>query len=220
MKDHFPSAWDNALHGKITASLWKRLEGGIGSEYKKSTVFPRREDLFRAFSLCLPSEVKVVILGQDPYHGEGEAHGLSFSVPDGVKCPPSLRNIMKELGDDVGHKDQPMTDLSHWARQGVLLLNTVLSVRKDEPFSHRNLGWEEFTGIVFEYLVSLDRPMVFMVWGKPAEAYAQKITSPKHLVLTAPHPSPLSAYRGFFGSRHFSKANVWLREHEVKTIMW
>jgi uracil-DNA glycosylase len=162
----------------------------------------------------------VVILGQDPYHGEGEAHGLAFSVQNALKCPPSLRNIQKEICSDLGQKTPENGDLSDWARGGVLLLNTVLTVRKDAAFSHQNRGWEEFTRAVILHLSSRAQPIVFMLWGKPAEKYAALLDGEKHLILIAPHPSPLSAHRGFFGCKHFSKANAWLKSRGQEEIPW
>ncbi|MBR1814180.1 MAG: uracil-DNA glycosylase [Lachnospiraceae bacterium] len=198
------------------ASLYRKVK----EEYERGTVYPAPDDLFSAFHLTPLSEVKVVILGQDPYHEPGQAHGLCFSVKPGIDIPPSLVNIYQELHDDLGLKIPDNGCLTPWARQGVLLLNTILTVRAHEAFSHRGIGWEEFTDAVIRILNEQDRPMVFLLWGKPAQMKKAMLTNPKHLALTAPHPSPLSAYRGFFGCRHFSKANEFLKAGGLTPINW
>lgn len=212
--------WKAKLGDRVLHDTEQKLGEFLDNEYACGPVFPARENIFRALNLCPPKSVKVVILGQDPYHGEGEAHGLAFSVQNGQKCPPSLRNIKKELCLDLGQKEREGGDLSDWARGGVLLLNTVLTVRKDHAFSHQNMGWEEFTRTVILSLAESTQPIVFMLWGKPAEKYASLLDAQKHLILTAPHPSPLSAHRGFFGCKHFSKANTWLKSKGRGGINW
>ena len=185
------------------------------------TIFPAPQDRFNAFSLTELDQVKVVILGQDPYHGEGQAHGLSFSVQAGTKLPPSLRNIYKELADDLQWKNIPESgDLSHWATQGVLLLNTVLTVEKANAGSHAKQGWEQFTDNVIQHINDQTEGVIFLLWGSYAIKKSQMIDQQKHHILTAVHPSPLSAYRGFFGCKHFSQTNQLLKEQGKKTINW
>lgn len=184
------------------------------------TVYPSNDNIFSALELTPIEDVKVVILGQDPYHGEGQAHGLSFSVQKGVKIPPSLRNIYKELNADTGMDIPSHGFLEGWAKQGVLLLNTCLSVEAGQAASHQGKGWEEFTDQVIEQVNALDKPVVFMLWGAHAQKKASMIDGDKHLVLTAPHPSPLSAHRGFLGCKHFSKANNFLQESGRGAIEW
>ena len=185
------------------------------------TIFPAPQDRFNAFSLTELDQVKVVILGQDPYHGEGQAHGLSFSVQAGTKLPPSLRNIYKELADDLQWKSIPESgDLSYWATQGVLLLNTVLTVEKANAGSHAKQGWEQFTDNVIQHINDQTEGVIFLLWGSYAIKKSQMIDQQKHHILTAVHPSPLSAYRGFFGCKHFSQTNQLLKEQGKKTINW
>ena len=189
----------------------------VGAEFKK----PYYRDLFYfALHLTPLHEVKVVILGQDPYHNEHQAMGLSFSVEDGVDMPPSLVNIFRELHDDMGCTMPKSGNLTPWAKQGVLLLNTVLTVRAHQAFSHQGHGWEQFTDAILRAVNAQDRPIVFMLWGTPAQQKASMLNNPKHLVLRAPHPSPLSAYRGFFGCRHFSQCNAFLEKNGVSPINW
>lgn len=192
----------------------------VQSEYSRYQVFPPADDIFNAFHLTPLSEVKAVILGQDPYHNINQAHGLCFSVQPTVDIPPSLVNIYQELHDDLGCRIPNNGYLVKWAKQGVLLLNTVLTVRAHQANSHQNIGWEEFTDAVIEILDQQDRPMVFLLWGKPAQRKKTMLHNPKHLILEAPHPSPLSAYRGFFGCRHFSATNRFLEEHGLTPIDW
>ena len=192
----------------------------MAQEYRTHRVFPPSDDIFRAFELTPLKDVKVVILGQDPYHGEGQAHGLCFSVRPRVDIPPSLVNIYKELHDDLGCSIPNNGYLVKWAKQGVLLLNTVLTVRAHEAFSHRNIGWEEFTDAAIRAVDRQDRPIVFILWGRPAQAKKAMLHNPKHLILESPHPSPLSASRGFFGSRPFSKTNAFLTENGLEPIDW
>lgn len=185
-----------------------------------ATVYPREDAIFRALELTPYDQVKVVILGQDPYHGEGQAHGLSFSVQDGVPIPPSLQNIYKELESDLGIPLAHTGNLTSWAQQGVLLLNTVLTVEAGQANSHRGRGWEQFTDRIIQVLNDCPRPLVFVLWGKPAQQKEAMITNSRHLVLKAPHPSPLSAYRGFFGSRPFSRINDFLEMTGQTPIDW
>ena len=204
----------------IAGGNYKKLFQTVSEEYRTHRIFPPGDDIFNAFHLTPLPQVKVVILGQDPYHGEGQAHGLCFSVRPDVEIPPSLVNIYKELEEDVGCYIPNNGYLEKWARQGVLLLNTVLTVRAHQANSHRGIGWEEFTDAAIRVLAAQDRPMVFILWGKPAQAKKPMITNPKHLVLFSAHPSPLSAYRGFFGSRVFSRTNQYLESHGLTPIDW
>lgn len=212
--------WQDYLGEEVLVKTQFKMSQFLDKEYADCVVYPRRENIFNALNLCPPNKVKVVILGQDPYHGENEAHGLAFSVQNGVKCPPSLRNIIKEISLDLGKKTREETDLSDLARQGVLLLNTVLTVRKDSAFSHKNKGWEDFTDSIIKTISDKNEHVVFMLWGKPAEKYEKLIDDNKHLILKSAHPSPLSAYRGFIGSKPFSQANLWLRNNGLKEIKW
>ena len=184
------------------------------------TIYPPQDEVFNAFKYTAFDEVKVVILGQDPYHEEGQAHGLCFSVKPGVETPPSLVNIYKELHDDLGCYIPNNGYLTKWAEQGVLLLNTVLTVRAHQANSHRNIGWEEFTDAAIRVLNAQNRPIVFILWGRPAQMKETMLNNPKHMILKAPHPSPLSSYRGFFGSKPFSKTNSFLRENGLQEIDW
>lgn len=212
--------WLEPLKEEFKKPYYKSLYQKVNEEYQTQTIYPSADDLFNAFHFTPLSEVKVVILGQDPYHGEGQAHGLCFSVQKGVEIPPSLVNIYKELQDDLGCAIPDHGYLKKWADQGVLLLNTVLTVRAHQANSHRGIGWEEFTDAAIKILNEQDRPIVFMLWGSPARAKKTMLTNPKHLILEAPHPSPLSAYRGFFGCRHFSKCNAFLIKNGLDPIDW
>ncbi len=214
------SDWQLALKPEFAKPYYKKLYDFINEEYSTRQIFPPGDDIFNAFSFTPLEKVKVVILGQDPYHNVGQAHGLCFSVNKGVDIPPSLVNIYKELHDDLGCSIPNHGNLTEWAQQGVLLLNTVLTVRAHEANSHRNMGWEEFTDAAMQVLNKVDRPIVFMLWGSPAQTKGRILNNPNHLVLKAPHPSPLSAYRGFFGCRHFSQCNDFLRAHGVEPIDW
>ena len=189
-------------------------------EYQTKEVYPAPDDIFNAFAFTPLANVKVVILGQDPYHEPGQAHGLCFSVKPDVETPPSLVNMYKELNSDLGCYIPNNGYLTKWAKQGVLMLNTVLTVRAHQANSHRGIGWEEFTDAAIKALNEQDRPIVFLLWGKPAMAKTSMLNNPKHFILCAPHPSPLSAYRGFFGCKHFSKTNDFLKEHGVTPIDW
>ena len=212
--------WLEAVEGEFRKPYYRQLYNFVREEYARTVVYPPADDIFNAFHLTPLSEVKVVILGQDPYHNVNQAHGLCFSVQPTVEIPPSLENIYKELHDDLGCKIPNNGYLVKWAKQGVLLLNTVLTVRAHQANSHQNIGWEQFTDAVIEILDQQDRPMVFLLWGKPAQRKKAMLHNPNHLILEAPHPSPLSAYRGFFGCRHFSKTNQFLEEHGLTPIDW
>ena len=212
--------WLDALKEEFRQPYYKKLFQTVNEEYRTRQIFPPADDIFNAFHLTPLHEVKVVILGQDPYHGEGQAHGLCFSVRPGVDIPPSLVNIYQELHDDLGCTIPNHGYLTKWAKQGVLLLNTVLTVLAHQANSHKGIGWEEFTDAAIRKLNEQDRPIVFMLWGRPAQAKKSMLHNPKHLILEAPHPSPLSAYRGFFGSRPFSQANRFLEAQGVEPVDW
>lgn len=213
-------SWKEAVGAEFEKTYFKQLVTFIKDEYSNHIVYPPGKMLFNAFNYCPFNEVKVVILGQDPYHGQGQAHGLSFSVQDGVPLPPSLDNIYKELVSDLGIPMPTSGNLTHWAKQGVLLLNTVLSVREKEPQSHQNKGWEFFTDAVIRAISAKEEPVVFILWGSPAQKKEAIIDSGKHLILKAVHPSPLSAYRGFFGSKPFSQTNTFLEKQGKTPISW
>ncbi len=212
--------WLEPLKPEFAKPYYRKLYATVVQEYHTHQIFPPANDLFHAFEATPLHNVKAVILGQDPYHGMGQAHGLCFSVRPEVEIPPSLVNIYQELHDDLGCYIPDNGYLEKWARQGVLLLNTVLTVRAHQANSHRNIGWEEFTDAAIRILNDQDRPIVFILWGTPAQRKAAMLHNPKHLILKAPHPSPLSAYRGFFGSRPFSKTNDFLIAHGVEPIDW
>jgi len=212
--------WLEALQGEFKKDYYKKLFQTVNEEYRTRQIFPPAEDVFNAFHLTPLKEVKVVIFGQDPYHGDNQAHGLCFSVKPGVEIPPSLVNIYKELQDDLGCKIPNHGYLTKWAEQGVLMLNTVLTVRAHQANSHRGIGWEEFTDAAIRVLNAQDRPIVFILWGRPAQMKKSMLTNPKHLILEAPHPSPLSSYRGFFGSKPFSKTNEFLVANGATPIDW
>ncbi len=212
--------WLEALKVEFSKQYYKELYDKVRDEYGRYTVFPPPDDIFNAFHLTPLSNVKAVILGQDPYHNTGQAHGLSFSVQPGIQIPPSLVNIYKELESDLGCRIPNNGYLTKWADEGVMLLNTVLTVRAHMANSHAGIGWEHFTDAAIKALNTQDRPIVFLLWGAPAQRKAALLNNPKHLILKAPHPSPLSAYRGFFGCRHFSKTNEFLEEHGIKGIDW
>ena len=211
--------WDVILKDEFKKEYFKKLGIFVKSEYKNKICFPKYEDLFNALRYTDYNDVKVVILGQDPYHGINEAHGLSFSVKDNVKRPPSLNNIFKELESDLGIK-KTNNDLTNWAKQGVLLLNSIMSVVKDSPLSHKEKGWEIFTDNIIKKLNEREKPMVFILWGGYARSKKQLITNKNHYIIESVHPSPLSAYHGFFGSRPFSKANNFLIKNNIEPIDW
>ena len=211
--------WDKILESEFKKEYFLKIKDKVRLEYKNKTIFPPASRVFYAFRLTSYKDTRVVILGQDPYHGVGEANGLCFSVNEGIKTPPSLINIYKELYDDLG-RTRSTTDLSDWAKSGVLLLNSVLTVEKDKAASHKYIGWEEFTDSVIKKLNDKDEPVVFILWGNFAKSKAKYITNPKHLIIMSAHPSPLSAHNGFFGSKPFSKTNKFLSLHGLKEIEW
>lgn len=212
--------WLEPMNGEFRKPYYKKLYETVKKEYETRTVYPAPDDIFNAFAFTPLSKVKVVILGQDPYHEPGQAHGLCFSVKPEVAIPPSLVNIYQELREDCGCYIPNNGYLKKWADQGVMLLNTVLTVQAHAANSHRNIGWEEFTDAAIRALNEQDRPIVFILWGRPAQSKKAMLNNPQHLILEAPHPSPLSAYRGFFGSRPFSKTNKFLQEHGLDPIDW
>ena len=212
--------WLAPLSGEFKKPYYKKLYETVMTEYQTKEIYPAPDDIFNAFAFTPLADVKVVIFGQDPYHEPGQAHGLCFSVKPDVKIPPSLVNIYQELREDCGCYIPNNGYLKKWADQGVLLLNTVLTVRAHAAHSHKNIGWEEFTNAAIRVLNEQDRPIVFILWGKPAQMKRAMLNNPKHLILEAPHPSPLSAYRGFFGSRPFSQANKFLMANGLKPIDW
>jgi len=213
-------SWKKILLEEFQKPYFEALKTFLVEEKKSHTIYPRSANIFAAFNHTSFENVEVVILGQDPYHGVGQAHGLSFSVQEGVPHPPSLQNIFKELRDDLGCAIPKNGTLSAWAKQGVFLLNTVLTVRASEANSHRNQGWENFTDAVIKTLSTQKEHLVFILWGSPAGSKASLIDSKKHLILKAPHPSPLSSYRGFFGSKPFSQSNEYLVSKGKKPIDW
>ena len=212
--------WQQPLEVEFKKPYYKDLYKKVLEEYRSRQIFPNPDDIFNAFHLTPLKDVKVVILGQDPYHNDGQAHGLCFSVKPDVEVPPSLVNIYKELQDDLGCRIPNNGYLVKWAKQGVMMLNTVLTVRAHAANSHRGIGWEEFTDAAIKILNEQDRPMVFILWGRPAQMKKSMLDNPKHLILEAPHPSPLSAYRGFFGSKPFSKTNAFLEANGLTPIDW
>ena len=212
--------WDKILNIIEKSDGFRKFLNIINEKYNNQTVYPAKNNIFNALKLTSYKDTKVVIMGQDPYHGEGEAHGLSFSVQKGIKIPPSLQNIYKELESDLGIKPSLHGDLTKWAKEGVLLLNAVLTVEKDKPASHRNLGWELLTDYIIKAINEKNEPVVFILWGNFAKEKKKYITNPKHLIITSPHPSPFSAYNGFFGSKPFSKANDFLLKNYLKPINW
>lgn len=220
MQNRFGNDWDELLAEEFEKDYMKELQMFLAQEYKEHVIFPPKEDIFNALRYTSYSGVKVVVLGQDPYPGRGQAHGLSFSVRDGVPLPKSLQNIFKELQDDVGFRIPKSGCLEKWAKQGVLMLNTVLTVREGDPNSHKGKGWEQFTDKIIELLNGREEPVIFVLWGANAKAKLNLITNPRNYVLSAQHPSPLSAYRGFFGCRHFSKINLILERNGMEPIDW
>ena len=211
--------WDIVLQDEFKKEYFKNLGIFVKNEYKTKTVFPAYENIFDALRFTDYDEVKVVILGQDPYHGLGEAHGLSFSVREGIKMPPSLLNIFKELYSDLGIK-RTKSDLTDWSKEGVLLLNSIMTVVKDTPLSHKNKGWEIFTDTVISKLNDREEPVIFLLWGSFARSKKELITNKRHKIIESVHPSPLSANRGFFGSKPFSKINNYLKDMNKEEIKW
>ena len=213
--------WLPCIQDEFKKPYYKELYRFIRQEYNTRVVYPPADDIFNAFHLTPLSEVKALILGQDPYHGPRQAHGLCFSVlPDQSEIPPSLQNIYQELKEDLGCFIPNNGYLEKWARQGVLMLNTVLTVRAHQPGSHQGRGWEQFTDAIIQAVNAQERPVVYLLWGRPAQSKIPMLTNPGHLILKAPHPSPLSAFRGFFGCKHFSQANAFLESHGISPIDW
>lgn len=213
--------WLDAIQPEFSKPYYKELFEFVKQEYSNTVVYPPADDIFNAFHFTPLSKVKVLILGQDPYHNVHQAHGLCFSVlPDQPEIPPSLQNIYKEINDDIGCEIPNNGYLKKWADQGVLMLNTVLTVRAHQANSHKGMGWEKFTDAVIQAVNEQDRPIVYLLWGKPAQSKIPMLNNPKHLILKAPHPSPLSAFRGFFGCKHFSQTNNFLIENGLEPIDW
>ncbi|MHC1774670.1 MAG: uracil-DNA glycosylase [Lentimicrobium sp.] len=220
MNPQIDQEWKEVLKDEFQKPYFEALKSFLVEEKKRFNVYPPGQNIFEAFNRTPFSKVKVVILGQDPYHGPGQAHGLCFSVPSGVEFPPSLQNILKELASDLGTPYPKSGDLSAWPDQGVLLLNATLTVRANQAGSHQGFGWEQFTDAAIRHLSQLQHGLVFLLWGKFAQNKKILIDSAKHLILEAPHPSPLSVYRGFFGCRHFSMANEWLEKSGKQPVDW
>ena len=213
--------WEDIIDLEKQKDYYKSLEKEINKRYKTTTVFPEKQNIFKAFYLTKLDNLKVVILGQDPYHGFGQAQGLAFSTPANIKNPPSMQNILKEIQSDLGKKSICEDgDLTPWAKQGVLLLNTILTVEEAKPKSHHNLGWEVFTDNIIKYISDNCEDTIFILWGSPAISKTKLIDRKKHHILTAPHPSPLSSYRGFFGCKHFSQTNNILKSLNKEPIVW
>ncbi len=220
MKIPLENSWDKVLKDEFEKDYFKILTSVLHEKYLNCSIFPPSKLVFNALELCPFEQIKVVILGQDPYHGRDQAHGLSFSVQDEIKLPPSLKNIYKEIANDLGKELPQSGNLERWARQGVLLLNATLTVEEGKPGSHQGIGWETFTDTVIKKISDEKEHVVFLLWGNYARAKKILINSDKHLILEAPHPSPFSAYTGFFGSRHFSQTNKYLKEHNLREIDW
>jgi len=217
----FNNEWDNILSNEFNKDYYIKLKNYLENEYKTHTVYPKKENIFNALKYTSYSDVKAVIIGQDPYHGEGQSHGLCFSVKKGIKPPPSLKNIFREIKDDIGiDNTNSHGELTRWAENGVLLLNTILTVRASQPNSHKGIGWELFTDSIIKHLNIREKPVVFILWGNNAKAKVKLITNPKHKILTSVHPSPLSSFNGFFGCKHFSKTNNFLNENGIEEIDW
>lgn len=220
MEVKIEESWKKALADEFNKPYFEQLTAFVKAEYATTTVYPEGKNIFNAFNLCPLPNVKVVIIGQDPYHEPRQAHGLCFSVQDGVEFPPSLQNIFKEIESDLGTPVPPSGNLERWARQGVFLLNSILTVRAHQAASHANKGWETFTDEVIKQISDKTENVVFMLWGNYAKVKGKVIDTKKHLILNTVHPSPLSVYRGFFGCKHFSRANQYLTEHGKTPIIW
>ena len=217
---HLGNEWDEILRAEFESDYYRRIRAILKKEYAEYEIYPPKEDIFNALRYTSYSDVKAVLLGQDPYHGPGQAHGLCFSVRPGVEPPPSLKNIFRELETDMGLEPPTSGCLTPWAQEGVVLLNTTLTVRRGQANSHKNLGWTQFTDAVIRKLNDRTQPIVFLLWGGNARSKRELITNPQHLVLETVHPSPLSAYNGFFGCRHFSQCNDFLMKNGVAPIDW
>ena len=219
-KLHLNSKWKTFLREELNSSNFKAINCALAIERKIHTIYPENDKIFNAFNLTSPNNIKVVILGQDPYHGKGQAHGLSFSVPNGLKIPPSLRNIFKEIQSDLNYSISTNGNLEPWAKQGVLLLNATLTVKEKKACSHQKLGWELFTDSIIKKISNKKEKIIFLLWGAYAKKKSVLIDTKKHHILTTTHPSPFSAYKGFFGCRHFSKTNKILLNNNQKPINW
>lgn len=217
---HFENDWDNLLENELKKEYMIKLFDFLDNEYKTQTIYPPKDEIFNALKLTSYQNTKIVIIGQDPYHQPNQGHGLAFSVNDGIRIPPSLRNIYKEIENTLCIKCPPSGNLTRWSNQGILLLNAVLTVRDSQPKSHSLKGWEQFTDYIISLLNKRDEPVIFMLWGADAKKKTRLINNKQHIILTAAHPSPLSAYRGFFGCDHFKKANIALKELSKKEIEW
>ena len=215
----FSNSWDKVFNNEPLNTLINKINVFLEKESSSKTIYPKKENIFRAFKLTPPEKIKVVMIGQDPYHGENEANGLAFSISEGVKITPSLRNIFKELKNDL-NIDRTQTDLSSWAKQGVFLLNTILTVEKDRPLSHQDIGWEEITDYIIKYISDTKDNVVFVLWGNNAKKKINLIDQNKHYIISSAHPSPLSASRGFFNSKPFSKINNILKKNNQSIIDW
>lgn len=220
LKKYIPRNWLTNLESFCNSEEFKKLEFFLENEYKSEVIYPPKEEIFQALKLTSFEKVKVIILGQDPYHGPGQAHGLAFSVKKDIKIPPSLKNIYKEIKNEYGHPIPSHGQLNFWAKQGVLLLNNVLTVRHKMPASHQRKGWEKFTDKIIEILINKKQNLVFLLWGRPAQDKAKMVIDQEHLVLKSAHPSPLSAYRGFFDTNHFKLANEYLEKNGKSLIDW
>lgn len=220
LKEQIPSDWLPSLQSISNTENFRNLENFLKAEYESEVVYPPQGEIFQALKFTAFENVKVVILGQDPYHGEGQAHGLAFSVRKGIKIPPSLKNIYKEIENEYGYPMPTHGQLDYWAKQGVLLLNNVLTVRQKTPASHQKKGWEKITDEIIKSLIDKKENLVFFLWGSPAQKKAKMVDPEKHLILKSVHPSPLSAYRGFFETNHFKQANDYLEKHGKKGIDW
>ena len=220
MRVKIEESWNNVLEKFFNKDYFKLLVEKVRNEYKLNTIYPKGDKIFNAFNLCPFDSLKVVIIGQDPYHGKGQANGLSFSVEKNIKIPPSLKNIFIELKNNYPEYEYSNGDLTRWANQGVLLLNSILTVRKSEPGSHTNIGWEKFTDFVIKNISSEKSNIVFLLWGKYAQSKSRLIDDNKHLILKSPHPSPFSAHKGFFKNFHFKKTNEYLLLNNIKEINW
>ena len=220
MRVKIEESWNYILNPFFNQTIFKSLTDNIKKEYRNHIIYPKGNEIFNAFNLCPFDNLKVVIIGQDPYHGEGQANGLSFSVNKNIKIPPSLNNIFIELKNNYPNYRYSNGDLSRWAKQGVLLLNSILTVRKSQPGSHRKLGWERFTDYVIKTISSQKKNIVFILWGSFAKSKADIIDKREHLILESSHPSPFSAHKGFFNNNHFIKVNEYLNDNNIKTIEW
>ena len=214
------NSWDKVLKEMFDSKEYQAFFQKIENEYQNKIIYPKKENIYNALKLTPYENVKVVIVGQDPYHGENEAHGLSFSVQSGIKLPPSLKNIYKEILNDLNIVEPNCGDLTSWAKEGVLLLNSVLTVEKDKPASHAKIGWNKYTDYIIQKINEKEKPVVFILWGNFAKTKKELITNPKHLIITSAHPSPFSARNGFFESKPFSKTNEFLKENNIKPINW